>query len=491
MTDRNQWKHRATIILILVAFSSFIVFEQRSIDPIYTFQDLSKTSYAVKRDSLKKNWTCPKMFDKKETQKKYQEMWDSRKDFVVSSIDDNDYVYEKEIYGYISAILNDLIKANNGKVTPQYNLLLDRSSVVNAYAIGGNIIAVNLGLIEFADSREELALILAHELSHNILEHSENAMKDRAELLTSDEYKNSLNAVLDSKYERLTRLKKILEGYTFSRSRHNRYKESEADSMAVVLLKKAKISFDARYFLKLDSSDLHYQTPLKQPVGEYFKSYGIKFEDAWTTKRTRGLSSRNYNFKDTTKLQDSLKTHPDCVQRYEKTKSQTSPTLTFTPIPKSIKNKANKIILWNLFNNQNLTACMYRIMLAKDQNVADSWYDFMFHNAIIGLYYSDKNLMRFNSINVVQKELVSKNYFELQTALEQMPTDDIKAEYLGMQKLPFWSALNSDEKAFKELFNNLVNADFTDKTLRPKYSKEYLKNYPNSMYGEFADQFAN
>jgi hypothetical protein len=33
-------------------------------------------------------------------------------------------------------------------------------------------------------------------------------MKQRADWLTSEEYKNSLNDILDSKYERLTRLKK-------------------------------------------------------------------------------------------------------------------------------------------------------------------------------------------------------------------------------------------------------------------------------------------
>ncbi|WP_430895183.1 MULTISPECIES: M48 family metalloprotease [unclassified Paraflavitalea] len=491
MANKKQWRHCAWLLLILVMLSSFQLFKLKTQDPIYSFQDLSRIALSKQRDSIKKNWNCPKIFDKKETQKKYEEMWDSRKDFIVSSINDNDYVYEKEVYDYISGILTELVKANKAKATQQFDLLLDRSSVVNAYAIGGNIIAVNLGLIEFAESKEELALILAHELSHNILEHSETALRERAELLTSDAYKNTLNSVLDSKYERLTRLKKILEGYTFSRSRHNRYKESEADSMAVQLLKKANISFNARYFLKLDSSDLEYQTPLKHPVGDYFRSYGLKFEDWWTTKKTKGLSSRNYNFKDTTKLQDSLKTHPDCIQRYEKTKALSSATMTVTPIPKTIKTKVNKMILWNLFNNQNLTACLYRIMLVKDNNNSDAWYDFMFHNSVIGLYYSDKNLMRFNSINVVQKELVSKNYFELQTALEQMPTDDIKLLYEGLQKLDFWKSLNSDEKGLRDLFNSLANADYTDKSVRPKASKNYVQQYPNSMYAEFAVQFSN
>jgi len=57
----------------------------------------------------------------------------------------------------------------------------------------------------------------------------------------------------DSKYERLSRLKKVLEGYSFSRGRHQRYHESDADSLAIVLLKKSNIAFNAAYFLRLDA----------------------------------------------------------------------------------------------------------------------------------------------------------------------------------------------------------------------------------------------
>ncbi len=54
-------------------------------------------------------------------------------------------------------------------------------------------------------------------------------------MVTSTEYKNSLNAVLNSKYERLTHLKKVYEGFSFSRSKHNRYHEGDADSLAMLI----------------------------------------------------------------------------------------------------------------------------------------------------------------------------------------------------------------------------------------------------------------
>jgi hypothetical protein len=155
----------------------------------------------------------------------------------------------------------------------------------------------------------------------NILDHTNGVMKERAEWLTSDEYKQSLNAVLDSKYERFTRLKKVVENYSFDRSRHQRYHETDADSLAVILMKNSKIPFKANFFLRLDSADLQYKQPLQYPLKDYFTAYNLPFEESWTQQRTKGLSTRNYSFKDTSTIRDSLKTHPDCPERYKKTLS--------------------------------------------------------------------------------------------------------------------------------------------------------------------------
>lgn len=367
-------------------------------------------------------------------------------------------------------------------------LLIDRSSSVNAYAIGNNIIAVNLGLIVFSRSREELSLVIAHELSHNILTHPENAMKQRAEWLTSDEYQKSLNAVLDSKYERLTRLKKVIENYSFSRSKHQRYHESDADSLAIILLKKSNIPFQAEFFLRLDSADIIYQQPLKTPVKNYFVAYNLPFDDAWTKKRSKGLSSRAYNFKDTTGVNDSLKTHPDCVERYNKTRSQ-AVAAPLTPIPANIYEKANKMLIWNMYSNMSLTACLYRILLEKDKGNTDEWYDFMFNNIISGLYYSDRELHRFNAIGVIQKEYISKDYYELQTMFEQIPREQLEQLCKVFQNAGFWKNMPSSEKALKSFLYTLALDPDNSATNKSKAAKEFTTGNANSMYYELTKNF--
>jgi hypothetical protein len=367
-------------------------------------------------------------------------------------------------------------------------LLIDRSSAINAYAVGGNIIVVNLGLIAFSQSRDELALAIAHEISHNLLEHPERAISQRAEWLTSDEYKKSIDAVLDSKYERLSRLKKLTENYSFSRNRHQRYHEKEADSLAIVLLKNSNISFHASFFLRLDSADSHYKEKLQQPVASYFSAYNIQVNPAWTQKRSKGLSTKTYNFRDTTQLADSLKTHPDCRERYLATEALSDASKQMTDMRADIKDKVNKMMIWNMFNNMSLTPCLYRIMLEKDKGNKDPWYDFMMHNVFMGLLYADKTLHRFNAIGIMQKEYISGNYYELQTMLEQIPRDDLQKSCQSFKQAEFWKEIKSQELLLKSFVNYLAFSEEEEKE-QNRMAADFMNTNPTSMYCEFVNNF--
>lgn len=471
-------------LLLAGLFVLIFPYAQAQTISLNNFQELSHSFYEKQKDSLKKAWACPSIFKEKETQKKYKEIWEGRTDFITGVIAEDNFVYDKVVFEYVESIVQQIVQANGQMVRTKPFLLIDRSSSVNAYAIGGNIIAVNLGLISFSRTREELALAIAHELSHNILEHPENAMKQKAEWLTSDEYKESLDAILDSKYQRLSRLKNVFSGYSFSRSRHQRYHEGDADSLAIELLKKSNISFDPSYFLRLDSVDVPYKQTLKAPLKDYLAAYNLPFEAAWAQKRSRGLSTRNYNFRDTTVTQDSLKTHPDCAERYARNKNAASPVITQTPIPASVRERATRMIIWNIYRNRAFTACLYRILLEKDKGNNNEWYDFMVHNIFTGLYHADKELSRFNVIGVTQKEFISKDYYELQTMLEQMPRESLEKYCRSLQSAGFWTKLTPQEVALKSfLYTLALDTDQTDKN-RTKAAREFSTGHPTSLYCE-------
>jgi Zn-dependent protease with chaperone function len=478
---------RISGLVIVILFFSFRLTAQNNL--LYSYQALSKFSLAKQKDSIKKNWVCPELFKDKSTQKKYKELWEERTSFIIGAIDANNFITEGDIYNYINQLIVDLTKGNSSLIKQRQLLLIDRSASVNAYAIGGNVIAVNLGLITFSKTREEIALVVAHELSHNILNHAENSMSEMAVWLTSEEYRNSVNAVLDSKYERLTKLKKVMQAYSFSRSKHHRYHESDADSLAIILLKNSHISFDPAVFLRLDSADNAYRQPLKNSTKNYFSSYNVPMEDWWFAKRSKGLSSKSYNFKDTTSLEDSLKTHPDCIERYKKTQSHATVKGTFTSVFTEIQEKANKMIIWNMYDNLDLTACLYRVLLEKDKGNADVWYDFMMHNIFAGLYYSDKKLNRFNAIGIKPKEYISKSYYELQNMLEQMPVDNLVQFYKSSYNQNFWLNMPAESKGLKTLMSAILFESEESDKKKSIAAKEFIDNNPTSMYCEFADHF--
>jgi hypothetical protein len=453
---------------------------------LYSYQELSHFFYRKQKDSLQRAWSCPASFKDKNIQKKYREIWNERTDFLLNAIADDDYVYDKEINAYINDIVSDIAGANKTYLPAQPLLILDRSPSVNAYALGSNVVAINLGLIAFAGSREEIAFTVAHELSHNILEHAENAMKKKAAWLASDEYKKSLEQVLDSKYERLTRLQKVLQSYSFDRSRHQRYREGEADSLAVILLKNAHIAFDPSFFLRLDSADLFYKQPLKQPVKNYFSAYQITIEDAWLMKRSKGLSTRNYNFQDRTLMQDSLKTHPDCAERYDRFKDQGGTAKTAVPV--YIKDKATKMLIWNMYCNMPLAPCLYRVLMEKDNGNPDPWYDFMINNIMLELHHADKDLQRFSAIGVTPKEYISKGFYELQTLLEQLPREQLAISCKTLQSAAFWNNIPPPETAFKQLLQSVVLSSEAGNEQAIKAAKAFTNHYATSLYCEYAEK---
>lgn len=455
---------------------------------LYSYQELSHLFFAKQKDSLKKEWICPSVYKEKSTQKKYKEIWDERTDFFTAAIANDHYVYDKEINNYIGEIIRQLVQANQQYIPVTPFIVLDRSPSVNAYAIGNNVVAINLGMIAFAQSREEIAFTLAHELSHNILQHAENAMKKKAEWLTSEEYKNSLNEILDSKYERLTRLKKVFENYSFDRSRHQRYHESDADSLAIILLKNSQLPFDPSFFLRLDSADMQYKQPLKQPIKDYFTTYNITVEEGWMQKRSKGLSTKNYSFQTTTTIQDSLKTHPDCIERYNKTLPALTAGLKTIPVPENIRKRATKMLIWNMYCNMHLAPSLYRILLEKDRGNNDAWYDFMLHNVMLGLLHSDKELRRFRAIGVTQKEYISKDYYELQTLLEQIPGQQLEQSCKTLETAPFWSGMAQQEKQLKVLMHVLAFDPENAGEIRTR-AKEMITNSTTSPYCEFATAF--
>ena len=87
---------------------------------------------------------------------------------------DPDYLDDPVIGDYLQALWQPLLGAarDRGDVAPElaermaWELMISRDKRVNAFALPGGYMGVNLGLLAMTDRPEELASVMAHELSH-------------------------------------------------------------------------------------------------------------------------------------------------------------------------------------------------------------------------------------------------------------------------------------------------------------------------------------
>lgn len=101
---------------------------------------------------------------------------------------DPDYVDDPVIMDYVQGIWQPLLEAarQRGELTGQmdetfaWTILLGRDRTVNAFALPGGYFGLHLGLVGVVTSRDELASVLAHELSHVTQRHIARSMSRQA-----------------------------------------------------------------------------------------------------------------------------------------------------------------------------------------------------------------------------------------------------------------------------------------------------------------------
>ncbi|MEJ2064888.1 MAG: M48 family metalloprotease [Reinekea sp.] len=184
-----------------------------------------------------------------------------------------------------SAIINDfwlhywlqqeLLKLNIRSPNPVglTETVILKDSTINAYALPGNIIAIYAGLIQTSASEDELASVLAHEMSHIALDHftriTQNSESQALKILAgmalavvlAQESSEAANAALFS----------TLASTQQNRLNFSQGMEVEADQLAQQILQQTDYDdgAGARFFLKL------YAEHGGQEAYEYLRSHPL------------------------------------------------------------------------------------------------------------------------------------------------------------------------------------------------------------------------
>ena len=156
-------------------------------------------------------------------------------------------IRDAEIELFLQKLINNIVQSSNKQNKKLYpRLILDNN--YNAFVTGTDKIYINTGLLQQALSIDEVQGVLAHEIGHLFLKHHNSRLIDRrnksqySSLAAAASIALTLAGKLDSKAA--TGL--LIGGQDLALKSYlqfSRIQEREADSFALEMLRKSKISF--------------------------------------------------------------------------------------------------------------------------------------------------------------------------------------------------------------------------------------------------------
>ncbi len=183
-------------------------------------------------------------------------------------------VKDPEIQGYVEKIGNRLLTGAKQKDF-DYTFKVVKDDSVNAFAIPGGHVYVHTGLIKAANSEDEIAAVMAHEINHAVARHGTR------QLTQQYGYALVMQMLLGQNPNQLAQIAASLFGQAGMMS-YSRSMESQADYLGVDTMYRAGYNPQGMvtFFGKLQS--LERQSP--NSISKYFSSHPLTSERITTVQ---------------------------------------------------------------------------------------------------------------------------------------------------------------------------------------------------------------
>jgi Zn-dependent protease with chaperone function len=239
-------------IFLLMSITCFSQFEDRLQETIRILEETEPTipaSYltTIEQQRLYKFKFQKKILVEKELLQKNQLMDDS----------------------YMTTLLDSIVsvlKRSNPAIDPQTEAYVFKSGDFNAFTLGDHILFVNAQLIYECRNVHELAFVIAHEIAHNTLRHSEADMVRQVLFETNDSIKAEIKAKASQQYKNVSALNELLLPGIMREKSISRANELSADSLAILYLKET--DFDVHVALAVFEI-MKYYSDAPQGVMDY------------------------------------------------------------------------------------------------------------------------------------------------------------------------------------------------------------------------------
>lgn len=465
--------------LILFALLTAFSLTSAAQDKNY-FSPLSNTAYPQKAAAILAA-PAPHLFSDKKQQKGAEDIVASRNRELADYFNDNRIVADSLLLARCNAVVSKLKSKNPERPFDSIAVFISRSSVPNAASWGEGSLLINLGILLWTDTEDELALLMGHELSHTFLHHFESRVQKNIEILSSDDFKDELNSIRKSKSGKYARFRDLVKDLVTQSGSHSRYKESEADSVGMLMVKRAGYNPDAAatLLLKLGKVDDLFTAPDLYSVRSSFEKTGVGDYLFTAKKKYNGLSQAHVTM-NADKAIDSIKTHPDCNTRYAKLTGRPADTAsvnccTHISLPmREIKQRVLVELVRSAYEHENYTLCTHFCLFANSNGFTDGYYSCMLSAAFSGIVGADKHLRKFSVTDAGAP--AGSTLKELQDFIFR--ADNASLSAAADSYLKNAAGASAEEKAFAQLMYdiNIKDAD------RDSEIQKFTKTYPSGKY---------
>lgn len=239
-----------------------------------------------------------------------KELIEGRYQSNLNRIDNQHFILNKELDDYLSELKGKLSASNSEWPFDKVEIVVTKYTWPNAFSVGDGTIALNLGLLLELQSEEQLAFVLSHEVAHFFLHHSEEEFLRKYYSTEGSEFRAKLKEIKSSRYYQVSQLKPLLKANIYAERHHRREQEYSADSLGMLLF------LNAGYKLSAAEEVLEILDGLNEAKRSSLDVYKLLDIDTLTYPKP-SLQIKDQHRQDILH-DDSVKTHPDCVDRAKK-----------------------------------------------------------------------------------------------------------------------------------------------------------------------------
>ena len=402
-----------------------------------------------------------------------------------------DFLFQDSINQYLDNILQTIVTANPKiKRKKDVQIFLSRYYWPNATCVGEGSLILNIGLLRRLENESQLAFIIAHELAHYTRNHVNKSIRKRVQKLNSLEAQKVIRDLNKDAYNAHERADDFFKDVVFDHRKHSRLFESEADSLAILMLQNTP--YDVREGIRtleiLDNIDKE-KYPKDLNLAERFDFESYPFRKRWLEKES-GLSIKQVD--DFAWDADSLKTHPDCQRRivnlkriipanYSNDKQNIQTSIDF----ENLVRVADFEIVASAFELGNYGKTIFYALQLLDKYPDNAWL-----HAIVGICFYDIYVSQENHKLGKYLDLPSNKYKDSYREVLQF-IHNLRLKNIANIAYFF---IQKNKDAFEEdeyfLYAMILTADLVeDKDEVKFYKKQYLSKYKKGKYVKHVREF--